>query len=81
MGVSNYISSNNRSQVVKINTNKIILDAYNANPSSMIEAIKSFEKSDLKNKVIILGDMYELGNLENKFHQEIVDYCKKLEVD
>ena len=79
-GVSNYISSNNRSQLVKINTNKIILDAYNANPSSMIEAIKSFEKSDLKNKVIILGDMYELGNLEYKFHQEIVDYCKKLEV-
>jgi len=80
-GISNYVSSNNRSQVVKIKTNKIILDAYNANPSSMIEAIKSFEKSDFKNKVMILGDMYELGKFERKSHQEIVDFCKNLDVN
>ena len=80
-GISNYISSNNRSQIVEINSNKIILDAYNANPSSMLLAIKSFEKSKLQNKVLILGDMFELGQYENKFHQEIIDYCESLNIN
>ena len=80
-GVYNYIPSNNRSQIVKKSSNKIVLDAYNANPTSMTLAIKSFDKSDLKNKILILGDMYELGKEQNKFHQEIVDYCKSLVVD
>ena len=80
-GISNYISSNNRSQIVEINSNKIILDAYNANPSSMLLAIKSFEKSKLQNKVLILGDMFELGQYENKFHQGIIDYCENLNIN
>ena len=80
-GISNYTSSNNRSQIVEINSNKIILDAYNANPSSMLLAIKSFEKSKLQNKVLILGDMFELGQYENKFHQEIIDYCENLNIN
>ncbi len=80
-GISNYISSNNRSQIVEINSNKIILDAYNANPSSMLLAIKSFEKSKLQNKVLILGDMFELGQYEKKFHQEIIDYCENLNIN
>ena len=79
-GISDYISSNNRSQLLKINSNKIILDAYNANPSSMLLAIKSFENAKLLNKVMILGDMFELGKNENEFHQEIVDYCNNLDV-
>ena len=81
VGISNYISSNNRSQIVKKGSNKIVLDAYNANPTSMTLAIQSFNKSDLKNKILILGDMYELGKEEDKFHQEIVDYCESLVVD
>ena len=80
-GISNYISSNNRSQIVKKSSNKIVLDAYNANPTSMSLAIRSFDKSDLKNKILILGDMHELGKEENKFHQEIVDYCESLVID
>jgi UDP-N-acetylmuramoyl-tripeptide--D-alanyl-D-alanine ligase len=80
-GISNYIPSNNRSQIVKKSSNKIVLDAYNANPTSMTLAIKSFDKSDLKNKILILGDMHELGKEENKFHQEIVDYCETLVID
>ena len=80
-GISSYISSNNRSQIVKKSRNKIVLDAYNANPTSMTLAIQSFNKSDLKNKILILGDMYELGKEEDKFHQEIVDYCKSLVID
>lgn len=79
--ISDYISVNNRSQILIKNKNKIILDAYNANPTSMLLAIKSFEKSGLKNKTIILGDMYELGKNENKFHQEIIDYCEGLHVN
>ena len=79
--ISDYISVNNRSQILIKNKNKIILDAYNANPTSMLLAIKSFEKSGLKNKTIILGDMYELGENENKFHQEIIDYCEGLYVN
>tara|TARA_B100000401_G_C52800884_1_gene718513 strand:+ start:253 stop:1536 length:1284 start_codon:yes stop_codon:yes gene_type:complete len=79
-GISDYISSNNRSQKIKINSNNIILDAYNANPTSMLLAIKSFEKAKFHNKVLILGDMFELGKNENKFHQEIVDYCNNMDV-
>ena len=81
VGISNYISSNNRSQIVKKSSNKIVLDAYNANPTSMTLAIQSFNKSDLKNKILILGDMYELGKEEDKFHQEIIDYCESLVID
>ena len=80
-GISDYIASNNRSQVVKINSNNIILDAYNANPSSMLLAIKAFQNAELENKVLILGDMFELGRDENKFHQEIVDYCNNLDIE
>ena len=80
-GISDYISSNNRSQILKINSNNVILDAYNANPSSMLLAIKAFQNAELENKVLILGDMFELGRDENKFHQEIVDYCNNLEIE
>ena len=80
-GISDYISSNNRSQILKINSNNVILDAYNANPSSMLLAIKAFQNTELENKVLILGDMFELGRDENKFHQEIVDYCNKLDIE
>ena len=80
-GVSDYISLDNRSQVLKINSNNVILDAYNANPSSMLLAIKAFQNAELENKVLILGDMFELGRDENKFHQEIVDYCNNLDIE
>ena len=80
-GISDYISSNNRSQVLKINSNNVILDAYNANPSSMLLAIKAFQNAELENKILILGDMFELGRDENKFHQEIVDYCNNLDIE
>ena len=70
-GISGYVSTNNRSQIVNLNSNKIILDAYNANPSSMLLAIKSFEESDFQNKVLILGDMYELGKYEKNFIKKL----------
>ena len=60
--IENYSPSNNRSQLLEKGTNKIILDAYNANPSSMRLAIENLAKIDTENKVLILGAMAELGN-------------------
>ena len=73
----NYNSENNRSEIIKINNKTIILDAYNANPSSMEEAIKSFSKFKDK-KAIILGDMYELGEESNTEHKNIIKLCEEI---
>ena len=72
--IKNYVSSNNRSQLKTTVTNELILDAYNANPSSMVAAITTFQNSDTKkDKVVILGDMFELGEYAKNEHQKIVD--------
>lgn len=73
-----YIPDNNRSQIIKKETNNIILDAYNANPSSMKAALENFETIADKNKTVILGDMFELGKTSLKEHQEIIDFTEKL---
>lgn len=72
IGVENYSPNNNRSQILPTKKNKIILDAYNANPTSMSLAIESFEKIDRTNKIAILGDMFELGEAAHEEHQNIV---------
>ena len=66
LGIENYIPTNNRSQVLTKGSNKIILDAYNANPTSMHAALLNFEKLNDKIKVAILGDMFELGKEAKK---------------
>lgn len=71
--IEEYIPKNNRSQIIESKTNKIILDAYNANPSSMKVALENFAALPEKNKVIILGDMFELGEDSLKEHQAIID--------
>ncbi|PKH67554.1 UDP-N-acetylmuramoyl-tripeptide--D-alanyl-D-alanine ligase [Flavobacterium sp. ALD4] len=68
-----YVPENNRSQLLTKGTNQIILDAYNANPSSMAVAIENFLQLDSANKIMILGDMFELGAESTKEHQEVVD--------
>ncbi len=68
-----YSPSNNRSQIINKNSNKIILDAYNANPTSMQAAIESFDKLKDKHKIAFLGDMFELGKESSVEHQNIVD--------
>ena len=75
-GVENYLPDNNRSQITTKESNTIILDAYNANPTSMDLAIKSFEKLKYANKIIIAGDMFELGEESNKYHKQIVNYLE-----
>ncbi|HMK06414.1 MAG TPA: UDP-N-acetylmuramoyl-tripeptide--D-alanyl-D-alanine ligase [Flavobacterium sp.] len=70
--IESYIPENNRSQLVYKNANEIILDAYNANPSSMKVAIENFVQLDKENKIAILGDMFELGEESLEEHKEIV---------
>lgn len=67
--VAEYTPQNNRSQFVQKGTNQILLDAYNANPSSMKAAIENFNRLDMKNKVIVLGDMFELGEESETEHK------------
>ena len=74
--ISNYIPLNNRSQIIEKNNKLIILDAYNANPTSMISAINSLIKKQV-NKSVILGDMFELGNQSEKEHHDLIDFCVK----
>ena len=69
--LESYVPSNNRSQIIKKGTHTILLDAYNANPTSMKAAIDSFKLMEGKNKVLILGDMFELGKHELEEHQKI----------
>ena len=71
--IENYIPENNRSQLILKNGNEIILDAYNANPSSMAAAIANFIQLEKKNKIAILGDMFELGEESHNEHEKIVD--------
>lgn len=71
--IENYIPANNRSQMMQKGSNEIILDAYNANPSSMAVAITNFLQLDKKNKVMILGDMFELGDESLHEHKVIID--------
>lgn len=71
--IENYIPENNRSQLLRIESNQIILDAYNANPSSMAVAITNFLQLENQNKIMILGDMFELGNESSQEHKLIVD--------
>ncbi|WP_348799330.1 UDP-N-acetylmuramoyl-tripeptide--D-alanyl-D-alanine ligase [Flavobacterium adhaerens] len=68
-----YIPENNRSQLIKKGSNEIILDAYNANPSSMKVAIENFILLDKSNKTIFLGDMFELGKESLLEHKGVLD--------
>lgn len=70
--LESYIPENNRSQLIFKGTNQIILDAYNANPSSMIVALENFLQLENPNKIMILGDMFELGQESHQEHKAIV---------
>ncbi len=74
--IEEYTPTNNRSQLLEKGSNKIILDAYNANPSSMMAALENFTQSEGANKVAFLGDMFELGPEAEEEHQNIVNYLE-----
>ena len=75
-----YLPTNMRSQVVDKNGKTLVLDTYNANPSSMIESLKNFSSFDGM-KTIIIGDMLELGEESEKEHQSILDFANSLNLD
>ncbi|MFN8237879.1 MAG: UDP-N-acetylmuramoyl-tripeptide--D-alanyl-D-alanine ligase [Chitinophagales bacterium] len=79
--IEQYHPSNARSQVIEKNGFQLILDAYNANPTSMQHALESFAKSSDKKKIVILGDMFELGDDAQKEHQFIAGLCEQLHFD
>ncbi|WP_336070643.1 UDP-N-acetylmuramoyl-tripeptide--D-alanyl-D-alanine ligase [Mesoflavibacter sp. CH_XMU1404-2] len=79
--IESYIPSNNRSQIIDKGNNKIIMDAYNANPSSMEVALDNLNKLSDNRKIAILGDMFELGNDAPSEHQNIADLVTKLNLD
>lgn len=79
--VESYAPDNMRSQVVSKGTNTIILDAYNANPSSMEVALKSLGRMDVEKRVAILGDMYELEGESEAEHKKIGEWLKSNGID
>jgi len=71
--IRHYVPSDNRSQVLQKGSNEIILDAYNANPTSMKAALENFRRLNRHHKVLILGDMFELGSYSEEEHRNIVN--------
>jgi UDP-N-acetylmuramoyl-tripeptide--D-alanyl-D-alanine ligase len=79
--IESYIPQNNRSQIIEKGTNKVILDAYNANPSSMQAALENLSALSDKHKVAILGDMFELGNEAEPEHQKIASMAVESSIE
>src|SRR5690606_26389241 len=79
--LESYQPSNSRSQLVETSTNKVILDAYNANPTSMDLAIKNIYSVPHSQKVLMLGSMKELGDESIAEHQKIIDTIHQLGFD
>jgi UDP-N-acetylmuramoyl-tripeptide--D-alanyl-D-alanine ligase len=73
-GIESYIPQNNRSQLIKWHERTIIMDAYNANPVSMKASIKHFAESGEGEKILILGEMAELGDSSKSAHKELLNY-------
>jgi UDP-N-acetylmuramoyl-tripeptide--D-alanyl-D-alanine ligase len=77
-GIASYTPNNNRSQIIRKGSNTIILDAYNANPSSMEVALDNFNSMKSPLKIVILGDMFELGVHSKSEHQAVIDEVNSL---
>lgn len=75
--LAGYTPQNNRSQLKKTADNTLIIDAYNANPTSMMASISNFRNMQAENKMLILGDMRELGKDSADEHQKIADYLEE----
>lgn len=79
--LSNYVPTNNRSQLTKTEHNSLIVDAYNANPSSMKAAIDNFRLIESDKKMVILGMMGELGSVSEEEHQKVIDMLQEAHFD
>ncbi len=76
-GLENYIPQNNRSQLTVTENNKLVVDAYNSNPTSLRAAILNFAQMDVENKTLIIGDMLELGAQSEVEHQNIIELLQQ----
>lgn len=79
--IKEYEPNNQRSQLLQTQNNRLIVDAYNANPSSMIKAIDNFTLIKADQKILILGDMLELGAESQALHQDIVNHISKTGIE
>ena len=79
--LNSYIPSNNRSQLTETEDNHLIVDAYNANPTSMMAALENFRLMEVPHKVAVLGDMKELGEGSTEEHRQIVAFLKKCDFE
>ena len=79
--LAGYIPQNNRSQLEVTERNHLIIDAYNANPTSMMAALKNFREMKVERKFALLGDMRELGAGSVEEHQKVVDFIKECRFD
>lgn len=79
--IENYTPTNNRSQIIEKENTTVILDAYNANPSSMKVSLENFESLSDTSKIVILGDMFELGGFAKEEHQSIADLTEKMNLN
>lgn len=79
--LSSYEPRNNRSQLVEAGGNRFVIDAYNANPTSMAAALENFRMIDAGHKMVILGDMKELGEASLEEHQKVVDMLARCAFD
>lgn len=75
--VANYKPQNNRSQLTETGRNSLVVDAYNANPTSMAAALENFSMIKAQDKMLILGDMRELGEASDAEHRKIVEEIAK----
>jgi UDP-N-acetylmuramoyl-tripeptide--D-alanyl-D-alanine ligase (EC 6.3.2.10) len=75
--LAGYVPQNNRSQLKRTEDNILIIDAYNANPTSMTAALENFRNMEVPHKMLILGDMRELGSESLNEHQKVIDYIQK----
>jgi len=80
VGLEQYTPQNNRSQLTVTEHNKLVVDAYNANPTSMRAAVQNFGLMEVENKMLILGDMLELGEHAETEHQTIVDLLESYQL-
>jgi len=78
--LENYVPANNRSQVRETSGNTLICDAYNANPESMTRSVESFSSIHQRNKLVILGDMLELGDETVTQHRKILDILREKQI-
>lgn len=74
--LSDYVPTNNRSQLVTTPHNRLIVDAYNANPTSMMAALENFRLLDSRHKMVVLGDMKELGDSSLPAHRSVVEFLR-----